>query len=217
MNNLIKKIKSKKIVLFGELHGTKEIPNLLLDLFTTILKKESFNLCLEIPSKYQKYFNKFMINGDEKYLKKIDFFYDKNQRDGRNSLEYYNLIKSIYNLNKTNNHKIKLFFIDVNESKEQNEREFIIFKNILKTISNEKTLIILGDVHASKNKISFGSTNIIPIGYLMKQKYGDNMINIRFECKNKSIFNTEEKEINFNRNFDEIYKIEKVTSCSFIL
>src|SRR3989344_2336334 len=109
MNNIINKLKEENLILFGEIHGTKEIPLLLSKFFFKLSKKESFNICLEIPYVYQKNIDDFL---------KIKFFTDKNQRDGRNSLEYYNLIKYLYNLK----NKIRVYCIDTNISKEQNDR-----------------------------------------------------------------------------------------------
>src|SRR3989344_4555387 len=118
MNNIINKLKEENLILFGEIHGTKEIPLLLSKFFFKLSKKESFNICLEIPYVYQKNIDDFLKSGDEKNLLKIKFFTDKNQRDGRNSLEYYNLIKYLYNLK----NKIRVYCIDTNISKEQNDR-----------------------------------------------------------------------------------------------
>src|SRR3989344_4593894 len=50
---LIEKIKGKEIVLIGELHGTKEIPELITSFFNEYLKENQCNICLEIPSDEQ--------------------------------------------------------------------------------------------------------------------------------------------------------------------
>lgn len=64
---LLSKIKDKQIVIFGEIHGTKEIPELLSRLFYEISKKENFNLCLEIPIEFQKSISLFMKTGEGAY------------------------------------------------------------------------------------------------------------------------------------------------------
>lgn len=219
MNNLINKFKHKQLILFGELHGTKEIPIILSKLFLNFSKNEYFNICLEIPKKYQENINNFLKSGNEQYLSKIDFFTNSKQRDGRNSLEYYNLIKSIYKLN----NEINIYCVDVNEPKEQNQREIMMAENIINNLSlNKKTFAILGNIHASKNKLSFNSLEIIPTGYILHNKLKDKIISILFVCENGSFFNIKEKKINkeyfegFKKNFDYIYKIKKVTPCSFI-
>ena len=53
VQEIISKIKGKKLVLFGETHGTKEIPELLLNLFRDLAKRENFNLGLEISNEFQ--------------------------------------------------------------------------------------------------------------------------------------------------------------------
>ena len=61
-NNLMDKIKDKNLVIFGEIHGTKEIPELLSEFFSEIAKEEDFDVCLEIPMEFQDnikdFFNK---------------------------------------------------------------------------------------------------------------------------------------------------------------
>src|SRR3989344_7479474 len=219
MNELINKLKWKNLTLFGEIHGTKEIPLILFKFFKILSKKESFNVCLEIPEIYQKNINDFLKSGYEKNLLNINFFTDKNQRDGRNSLEYYNLIKSLYNLK----NKIGIYCIDTNIPKEQNEREMLMADNIIKTSSlNKKTFVVLGNIHASKNKIILNSLKITPTGYFLYKKLGNNMTNVLLVCKKGFFFNIEKKKINENDfkyfldEFDLIYKIKEVTPCSFL-
>ena len=64
MQEIIQKIKDKQVILFGETHGTKEIPELLLNFFKDISKNESFDLCLEIPDEFQEQLNSYMNSGD---------------------------------------------------------------------------------------------------------------------------------------------------------
>ena len=74
------------------------------------------------------------------------------------------------------------------------------FKSLTKILnSNKKTFVILGNIHASKNKISFNSLEIIPTGYILHNKLKDKIINILFVCENGSFLNIKEKK--FEQNF----------------
>ena len=103
-------VDNNSIIFLGEIHGTKEIPLILTDYFKILNKRYKFNIAFEIPSNNQEYINNLEI---------IKFFKENKNSDGRNSLEYLNLIKSI-------NKNTKIFFVDMPENdefKEQNDRE----------------------------------------------------------------------------------------------
>jgi len=199
MIDILKKIDKKKVILFGEIHGTKEIPNLLSDFFSDLSKRESFNVCFEIPS-----------NQD-------DFFTDKNQRDGRNSLEYFNLINKLKELR-----NVKIHFVDINDAKDIKNRDKIIADNVLKALDKNKTFAVLGNIHASKNKIKIGSLNIIPAGFLIYQRLKGEMCSVLLKPKNGEFFNNGLKKITyrkddiFDKGFDYAYELNKVSPCSFL-
>ncbi len=199
MINIFKKIDKKKIILFGEIHGTKEIPNLLLDFFSNLSKKESFNVCFEIPSNHD------------------NFFTNKNQRDGRNSLEYFNLINKLKRLK-----NVKIYFIDINDEKDIKNRDKIIADNIIKAIDKNKTFAVLGNIHASKNKIIIGNVNLIPAGFLIHENLGEKMCSVLLKAKKGEFFNnglkkiTYRKDDTFDKGFDYSYEINEVSPCSFL-
>lgn len=216
------KIKNKQIILFGEIHGTKEIPEMLSKFFSEILKNEDFNLCLEIPEEFQMGVDKFMIAGNEDILKKISFFSENADSDGRNSLEYFNLIKNIYKINLKNNRDVRVFCID-SFAHNQEEKEKGLAKNILGLFENKKTFVIMGDVHASKNPLLLGKLKINPTGFLLFNEFKDKLYSIRIMPTKGSFFNFGVKEIvgqsisdTFNKNFDYVYLVGKVTPCSFL-
>lgn len=53
IQKIIPFIKDKKVILFGEIHGTKEIPKMLSEFFNETATNEDFNLCLEVPEEFQ--------------------------------------------------------------------------------------------------------------------------------------------------------------------
>ncbi len=188
-NNLKEKIKNKKLILFGETHGTKGTPELLSKFFSETAKKEDFNLCLEIPEEFQNV-----------ELYKILSLAKKIGSSGLISKNYIELIKSMPK-------NVKVFFVAPSTIKNQEDMENILSKNILKIINNKKTFAILGEIHASKLEIDFKNIKIIPTGLLMYKKIGDKMMNIRITGK-KDLDGEWEK--NFNKGFDEIIEVEKL-------
>ena len=190
---LIEKIKSKKIVLLGELHGTKEIPELITTFFNNYLKENNCNICLEIPSDEQKSIDEFLKTGDEKYIYDMDFFKHQTNSDGRNSKEYFDLITNIYNLKKNKKNKTNIFCIDVSiidYTKDiQQQREIGIAKNIIKIMNNNKTFVILGNMHIVKQKVTIGSISFLPVGYYLFEKYGNRVVSINLWPKEGKFFN----------------------------
>ena len=203
VQEIISKIKGKKLVLFGETHGTKEIPELLLNLFSDLAKKEDFNLCLEISNEFQN------LEPD-----KILSLSKEIGTGGLISREYINLIKEMPK-------NIKVFFIAPNSIKNQEEMEKEIADNILKLVDDKKTFVILGNIHASKNKIEMGNLEIVPVGFLIYQRLNDEMCSVLLKPKSGEFFNNGVKKVDsneddsFDKNFDYIYELDNVSPCSF--
>ena len=99
------------------------------------------------------------------------------------------------------------------------ERE--IADNILKLVDDKRTFVILGDIHASKNKIEFGNLEIVPAGFLIYQRLKDKMCSILLKSKSGEFFNNGVKQVVsnednfFDKNFDYIYELDNVSPCSF--
>jgi hypothetical protein len=221
MQEIISKIKERQLILFGEIHGTKEIPELLSKFLEDISINESFNLCLEIPDEFQEQINSYMNSGDYGILKNILFFSIEYCTDGRNSLEYINLIKTVYKINSKHNKNIKIFCVFPSLAKNQEEVEKGIANKILEIINN-KTFAIMGDIHASKKEINFPQQKIVPAGFLIYKKLKDKMGSILLTAKGGEFFNNGVKKLvsygegSFEKNFDYVIRVEKVTPCSFL-
>jgi hypothetical protein len=203
IQKITSKIKDKKLVLFGETHGTKEIPNFFLNLFSNLAKTEDFNLGLEIPSEFQN------VEPDKllPLLKEIG-------TRGLISREYIRLIKEMPK-------NVNLFFIAPNSIKNQEEMEKKIADNILKLVDDKRTFIILGSIHASKNSIEIGNLKIFPAGFLIYQRLGKEMYSILLKPQSGEFFNNgmrqavSNEDDSFDKNFDYVYVIDKVSTCSF--
>ncbi len=203
IQDILSKIKSKRLILFGEIHGTKEIPELLLNLFSDLAKTEDFNLGLEIPNEFQNI-----------ELDKVFQLIKETGTSGLISEDYIKLIKKMPK-------NIKIFFIAPSTIKNQEEMEKGISDNILKLVNNKRTFIILGNIHASKNRIMTENFDIVPAGFLIYQKLKDKMFSILIKAKSGEFFNNGIKQIvpdengSFDNNFDYIYELDNVSPCSF--
>jgi uncharacterized iron-regulated protein len=221
---LLEKIHGKKIILIGEIHGTKEIPKLLTNFFSEYIIKNDFNICLEISSSEQTKIDIFMKSGDVSIIK--DIFYNNEENDGRRSLEYLELIRYMYYLNKKHHKKTKINCVDVDvdfHPKDfQNEREKIMANNILNSLT-KKTFVILGNIHASKEKVETTGFTIIPTGFYIFQKLKDKVININITPIKGSFYNLSIKKIEtnlssneFNTKFDFNYYIGCVSPATIV-
>ena len=203
ISEIISKIKGKKLILFGEIHGTKEIPEFLLNLFSELAKHEDFNLCLELPKEFQN----IKLDNILPLAKEIG-------TSGLISKDYINLIKKMPK-------NVKIFFIAPNIINKQEEMEKGIADNILKLVNNKRTFVILGNIHASKNKIEIGNLNIVPAGFLIYQKLNGEMFSVLLKAKSGEFFNNGIKKIvsnendSFDNNFDYVYELDDVSPCSF--
>lgn len=191
---LKEKIKASKIILLGEIHGTKEIPEILFKFLNSI--EEDFYLCLEIPNEFQN---------------NVEEFYKEPSPDGRNSKEFLDFIK---NLNK------KIYCVD-SFVRSQEEKEENLAKNILSLSNHKKIIVILGEIHASKEKIILGEQEIFPAGSLLKEKLNDDLLCVRIKPLKGKYFNFGIKYLNdsndeFDKNFDYVLNIGEVSPCSFI-
>lgn len=226
IDNLLFLTRKKEVILFGELHGTKEIPTLLKRFFRALAALETFNIALEIPGSCQSTVDAFLMDGNEQLLRILEFFRNVSESDGRNSIEYLELIKSIYEINKNRQQKISIFCIDLSvyssEKTVQEEKEEALTKKVLDLARNGRLFVILGDIHAAKKIITLGDKKIIPAGYRIHSKLNGKLISIHFSPQSGSFFNITKKNISpenqlFNDYYDYTIPLKKVSPCSFLL
>jgi uncharacterized iron-regulated protein len=218
---LAEKSLGKKIILIGELHGTKEIPELLTNFFSEYIKNNDFDICLELSSSEQGKIDEFLKCGDEKIIKGI--FCGAIENDGRRTMEYLELVKAIYKINKKYSKNARIICIDVSDDFEsddlQNEREKVMARNILASLAR-KTFAILGNIHASKEIISISAIKIIPAGWYISKKLKKGLVSINLIPKKGKFYNLSIKEIDsnslsgFNKNYDFNYYLESVSHAT---
>lgn len=225
IDTLLSLTKGKEVILFGELHGTKEIPHLLEKFFRTLAELETFNIALEIPRSCQSSVDIFLMNGNEQHLKTLEFFKNISESDGRNSREYLELIKNTYTINKNKQQKISIFCIDLDVypsgKTAQEEKEETLTKKVLDLAKYGRLFVILGDIHAAKKIITLGDKEIIPAGYRLASQLKEKVISIRLSPQSGSFFNRTKKIVSQeNKSFDDYFDyailLKKVSPCSFI-
>jgi hypothetical protein len=78
-------LKDIKIIILGEIHGTKQVPELFAKMVQSVADENSRTLViLEINQSSQSSIDRFVKSGDESVLQQDEFFYRKYQ-DGRSS------------------------------------------------------------------------------------------------------------------------------------
>lgn len=79
----INELASHKLILFGEVHGTNEIPNEMRKIINGLIPFGLKQVLFEIPKSEQHYHNNYVDSGKLADLRAIPFF-NNPIRDGRN-------------------------------------------------------------------------------------------------------------------------------------
>lgn len=212
-------IQGKKIILFGEVHGTKEIPLMLAEFFSEYARKHDFDICMEIPASDQLFIDTFFQTGDEENLRNMSFFKEnRNLSDGRNSLEYYQLIKGIQSINKCDSKNIHIFCIDVDEFTPDEDfatkRDKALAENIVKHSTNKQIFAILGNFHVARAASFKTAASFIP------KKYQSEMLTINLIPRKGSFFNIGVQIVEYDSSIREYYdlniELAEVSPCTFI-
>lgn len=159
-------LEDHSVVLIGELHGTKEIPELLGELFVSLAAQEVlFDVCFEIPASEQSLVDKYVESCDDAVLFESVFFHQV-LGDGRNSREYFDLIRLLARLNKQYSLGLRVFCVDVNSVTDSSApRDEQMAQNIATSLRSGRNLFaILGQVHAARQEFFLGDQKIVPCG-----------------------------------------------------
>ncbi len=163
LSSIIDSIAEFKIVTIGEMHGSQEIPQFTLDLYSQLkLLKKNIIIGIEVPEENQNLVDKFVQSKDRSLLKQSKFFIRRLQ-DGRSSEAMVNLLEMLPK------DTIVICFDAQNANSEQ-ERDQKMAKNIIKAYKNlQPTLFIIlaGNIHS---RIEIGTpfdSDFQPMGYLL--------------------------------------------------
>ena len=175
-DEIINLIKKKKVIMFGETHGTKEIPQFLEKFIINKLKDFDIIVALEIPKEYENKIVKYFKEGEGKWSFATKY--------------YHSLIKKL----KLNN--IKIVFIDGFVISQKGKEENLV-KEILNVLKNNKKIIVVtGDFHASSLPINVNGKNIETTGSILKNILQKDFTSVRLVLDN-------DEDI-FNNNFDAV-------------
>jgi hypothetical protein len=136
--------KSNNILLFGEMHGTKETPERFYDVVCNASQTGlKIKIGLEMPFSMTDELEKFSNFKSIKKLLKTEFWSSK-QQSGRTSISMLTLLNSVNNLG-LNNDNVSTFFFDHSTVK----REQLMAQNIIEKIERDALMIILtGNIHS---------------------------------------------------------------------
>ena len=219
-------LQSLKLVILGEIHGTKEIPKIEEKIIKALSRKIRF-IFLEIPKSQQKHIDRYLDSDKENYLAKIPFFKNPSE-DGRGSKENLLLIKSIKVLKRKFVDSLKIVCVD--PDKKRGNRDLLMAKEVTKHLKKNKGdsgIFISGNFHARKDVISIKGRKFVPCGHHLKISLKKRLASVNIAPKNGSFYNFGVKKIqnNFSKvgifrsksgDYDFYYTIKKASPCSFL-
>jgi hypothetical protein len=165
-------LRMKKIILVGEMHGTKTVPELFGNLVASIANEKAKTLVvLEINQSSQPAINDFLKTLDAPALKK-DPFFSREYQDGRSSKAMVALLKKLAHL--TN---VTVMCMDPMEgiltmTGQERDTGMASFINSNR-VGFDQTLVLSGNVHSSTEIGTRWDKNYRPMGYELKSMAKD--------------------------------------------
>jgi erythromycin esterase-like protein len=163
-------IADKRIVWFGEIHGTREAPELVLGL-VKLISKHSVSppvVALEITSLDQAAIDRYMASGDDSHLRTTYFFGTK-RKDGRSSQA---LVRLLSDLRKEKVGAVVCF--DAAAFETAHERDTAMAENlrtIAERFASAKIIVLSGSFHSNVSERSDDSDpNYRSAAYQLTQK-----------------------------------------------
>lgn len=135
-------ISRKKVIVIGEVHGTAEVPQFLLQLIKAAQQPdEPLTVGLEIDDTYQKDIDGYMKDGDFARLLELEYF---KVPDGRASMAIGGLIKGLRNLK-----DVRIVCFDVPSGSPWQTRDSLMGVNLSRSYDGERMVILTGNLHAN--------------------------------------------------------------------
>lgn len=160
-----------KLLLFGEMHGSKEAPALIARLACAVSKHEEMAVSLELPSREQQRLDAYLASpgakADRKKLMGSAFW--QTDKDGRSSAAIFELIDAVRILRK-HGRAIDLFAFDEQPGTTL-ERNVAIahgIRGFRERHPDTKVIALMGNIHAMQEPLDFGEEKLRPSGYLLK-------------------------------------------------
>lgn len=164
------------LLLLGELHGTAEIPHFVGDLACEAsLEGRRVQLGLEIPGEEQPHVNAFLASAgaprDHEALLASDFW-RRPYQDGRSSRAMFELLESVRRLRKEGAN-IAVFLFDQTKPGPNRDAEMAnSIRAAHEQAPDDLFLILTGNLHARKKKVTIGTTELVPMGFHLAQAGG---------------------------------------------
>lgn len=166
-------LKKRNVLLFGEKHGTQEIPAFIADVVCLAAKERMrVTLGLEIPDEEQAAIDRFLSSqggtADKAQLTKGAFWHPEMQ-DGRSSAAMLALIEQLRSLQKSGG-KVRVVAYDSKPGTSSPERDRIMAQNLTAAITrNPKSLFIVlsGNIHARLTRGNQWNKEYESMGYLL--------------------------------------------------
>lgn len=160
-----------KLLLFGEMHGSKEAPALIARLACAISKHEEVAVGLEIPSREQHRIDAYLASrgaqADRKTLMSSEFW--QTDKDGRSSVAMFKLIDAVRVL-REHGRAVDLVAFDEQPGTTL-ERNVAIANGIRRFRERHpdaKVIALMGNIHAMQEPLDFDGEKLRPSGYLLK-------------------------------------------------
>jgi hypothetical protein len=140
-------IAEKRVVWFGEMHGTREAPQLFLGLVRLVSSHHAAPpvVALEIPTTEQRAIDRYLANCDDAVLRSSAFFRSE-VKDGRSSVALVQLLSRL-----RTEKKATVFCFDSAVAKTPQERDTAMAQNLrrcAKRFPDAKLVVLSGNVHA---------------------------------------------------------------------
>ena len=160
-------LKMKKIILVGEMHGTRSIPELFGNIVASVTDQKMKTLVLlEITQSSQQAIDTFLKTGRDAVLKREPFF-NREYQDGRSSKAMVALLRKLSMLPNTT-----VLCMDPMEgfssiSGQERDSGMASFINS-KRAGFDHTLVLSGNIHSSTTKGTHCDKDYRPMGYELK-------------------------------------------------
>jgi hypothetical protein len=187
----------KKVILVGEIHGTKQTPEIFGRLVEAVADEKAKTLVvLEIAQSSQPAIDQFLKSGDNSVLRKDPFFLRESQ-DGRSSKAMVALLQKLRKLP----HLTVLCMDPAGGTKEltSQERDTAMAEFINeKRIGFDHTLVLSGNIHSAKTQGTPWDQTFRPMGYelvnMAKDLSSDQVFNILIRYGRGDSWHCEGKE-----------------------
>src|SRR5215472_9159983 len=159
------------LVLLGELHGTTEVPRFVVDLACQAASRGTvIDVGLELSLEEQQRIESFLASAGttEDFQALLEGeFWRRPYQDGRSSRAMLDLLDGIRRL-KRSGARIQVFLFD--RAKPGPNRDADMAKSILEVVARKQAdlvLVLTGNVHARTEKFVMGSTEFVPMGFVL--------------------------------------------------